>query len=883
MKRWGYWRTLWQRLTQRQQFEHDLRAELEFHVQCRVDALCQTGLSQAQAQRQAKLELGMVESHKEAVRAAVGLSGFDQCTLALNRAGKSLRRYRGLAVCTALILSLAMALNLSAYGIYRSYLSNVPDVMRGQPTFDVVLRNQKSAQLPRLDDVEYAAVQDQIQALAKIVISSKQVRMRVDRSAAAANTDLSAAYGLSVSGRYFADLNRGSPWQPRLGRWLNAADDAPQASNVIVLSDSGWRRLTGADPAIIGKSLRFAMTSFTVVGVMPEDYIDLQPFPSHFWISHSGYRQWQKSYAGTDINNGMDLTLIGVFDADRVSQELVRLLANIPSRSASTDERIAGVQLLPRLGLFPASDAQDVEIAAIPVLLLCLIVLLVACANLANLTLAKALGQRQEFAVHASLGASRWRIVMQLTLESGLLTLACMLLALGLSLSLADSVQHYLFSGLQEMGIAPFATRFDAAVVGFALFLALVSTLMIGTIPAWLATQNERNLSAQAKPGYVGHAMSPSRWRNSLSIVQIAASFGLLFLTALASQVAFNSRNVELGYAREPLVDVRHPKPSAALRQQIEQLPGVTSTTAVAATPLYGWQPLTTYRIGEQLASAGVNRVDERFIGTLGIQLLQGRNFTRAEAESDAPVALLSAAAARAFWPNERALGKVIRDADDAQGVRGYTVIGIVEDVISGLTFQGKDRAVVYQASALGREGISDLIVAVVPEQRVHVMRELASLCARLNAADACDPWSFERLVERQQVPFAIAQNVALTLAITALVICVFGLFGMVKFNVSNRRREMSLRLAIGASPDSMVPLMLREVRKHLLWGCALSMPLCVVFWLLIQDSFRIGLLSAIAQMSVACGILFAAAVLAARIPAKQATQISPMESLRQL
>ena len=214
--------------------------------------------------------------------------------------------------------------------------------------------------------------------------------------------------------------------------------------------------------------------------------------------------------------------------------------------------------------------------------------------------------------------------------------------------------------------------------------------------------------------------------------------------------------------------------------------------------------------------------------------------------------------------------------------MHNYTVIGVLDDVVSGLTFQGKDRAVVYLPGALG-EGMRELIVAVVPQQRAALIRDLRSLCTRLNSDQICDPWSFDRLVERQQFPFAIAKNIALALALAALAICVFGLFGMVKFNVSNRRREMSLRLAIGAPPERMVQLMLREVLNHLAWGCAIATPLCVSFWLVIHDSFRVGLMSALAQMLAASAVLFVAAILAARIPASNAMSISPMESLRQL
>ena len=218
-----YLKALWHKLSRREQFEQDLTSELEFHQQCRVEELQNSGLSPAQAQRQAKLELGMVETHKDAVRDAFGLAAIDQITLSLKRAGSALRRYRSLAVSAGLILTLAMALNLSVYGIYRSYMSNIPDVMRTQAAFDLNFRNEKGAELPRLDDAEFALLRDAMGTLADIVISSKQVRMSIAGSSVQAGSELTTAYGLSVSDSYFEEISRGSGFRPGRRRWPGPA------------------------------------------------------------------------------------------------------------------------------------------------------------------------------------------------------------------------------------------------------------------------------------------------------------------------------------------------------------------------------------------------------------------------------------------------------------------------------------------------------------------------------------------------------------------------------------------------------------------------------------------------------------------------------------
>ncbi len=869
-------RKIWQRLRHRQAFERDLDAELQAHLQLRCDDLIEQGMAADAALRQAKIELGMTETHKEQVRAMRGLAAVDSLTNYVKSALRTFRRYPTLCIGSALILGLTLAGNLALFAIDQTYRSAAPDVLSAGGVYELSLRNQNQSKAADLDDAELAQVRTALNEIADAVIIARPVRMMPSGGV----INPSIAYGVAASGNYFQHLSKNQqPARARLGRTISAEDDQANAVPVIVLSDQGWRRLLPHQSNPVGQSIRFANTNFTVVGVMPAGFVDLQPVTAHFWISNAGYAQWRNAFAGSDKYFSNPLNLIGVRDLPATEHRLTNLLSQLPNR-IDIDSKIASVSLLQRTSLLDASDAQDFRLIAIPVYLLVSLVLLVVCANLANLMLAKALAQQQELAIRASIGASRSRLIKQLFFDSSLIASLAAVIGIMLGALLVNPLHRYLLSILAEAGLQPLRVSIGPNVWLYGLLLCWVASLVFGLLPAISATRTQL-LHASKRDALVGKGrLTPSRLRASLCVSQIACSFVLLVLALSISLLALQIRRADIGYETNGLIDLRHPNPDAQLRASIEQIPGVLGTTAIGNTPLYGWQSRAQAQLEQHSLSLGYNIVDERYLSTLGLKLLSGRNFNHAEADNQSPVALISAATARKFWPNANAIGKTIRLQQDDQSLREHTVVGIVSDVISGMLFAGTDSTALYVPGALAKPS-KDLLIAVRPEQQTALRQQLLAVCNAHSAASPCDPWSFQYLRDRQQLIFVIAQNLCAMLALLALLITMIGLFAVVRFNLSHRKREIGVRLAIGATSNGVAATLLADHLRHVRWGLLLGLPIALLASYALHSVFSLTLTATVLGFIAALALIVCLGTIAAWLPTRAIGQISPTIALR--
>ncbi|MBP7625040.1 MAG: ABC transporter permease, partial [Xanthomonadales bacterium] len=468
--------SLWRRLRHRARFERDLDDELAFHLEARREHLIRQGHDEAEATRRARIELGMVESHKDAVRAAHGLAWFDQWAGELRRAARSLIRSPLFALSAIAILGAAIAVNLVLFSIYGSYILRTPEIVQRGELVDLAdLRGADGYFRPRLSADELRSLAPALAERSRGLLISNMVRMMLGGDAPR------TAYGLAANGDYLPLLDA----RARIGRVLDARDDAPGAAPTLVLSDAGWRSLTASDPDIVGKTLNFSGVDFTVVGVMPANFLDLQPLPPQYWISTEGYATWRGHYTGSDYSEGYDVSVLLAQgeSPESLRQRLLPALQALPNRQGQ-DEGIADVLVLPRKSLLAAEDASDINIAAIPVFGLVLLVLVVACANLANLMLARATAQRQELAIRASVGASRWRLIRQLLTESGLLAIAAAAFGLVLCALTVEPTHRYALSMMIGLGLEPIDIHIDGRVFIAATALAAFTTMSFGLLPA---------------------------------------------------------------------------------------------------------------------------------------------------------------------------------------------------------------------------------------------------------------------------------------------------------------------------------------------------------------------------------------------------------------
>ena len=298
--------------------------------------------------------------------------------------------------------------------------------------------------------------------------------------------------------------------------------------------------------------------------------------------------------------------------------------------------------------------------------------------------------------------------------------------------------------------------------------------------------------------------------------------------------------------------------------------------------------------------SVGINAIDERYLATLGIALVHGRNFYRSETESclseaggtnhcQAPVALISAATANSLWPQMNALGRRIEIVQDDKTRHSVSVVGVVSDVASGLIFQGKDSTMIYLPTALtpapttqnvSSEAPSELMVSVIASERARIVQELHELCLKVSINQSCDPWPLTQLLDRQQLVFVIARNAATALALCALCITLVGLFSVVRFNVANRTHEIGVRLAIGASHERMIAMLLRDLWRQVRLGVVLALPISLLASFAIHRGFGLSANGLLICYGMAIIGLAGAAGIAAWWPARAVRGISPKLAL---
>lgn len=871
LRTWRHWR-------QRRRFEAELDEELRFHLECRTEALRNAGVDPAEALRRARIELGAIESHKDGVRAAHGLAVLDAIAGELRRGLASLLRAPLFLAGAVSVLALAVALNLVMFTIQRTYLGTPPATARPGALVDLELRTAQAQMAPWLSLDEATALRRSLGDSALHVAIASQVAL------GHAGDPPRTLHGMAVDSHYFRLL--ATP--PLLGRALEAGDDAdPQPR--IVLGHAAWTHQFDGDPAVVGRSIALGGESYTVVGVMPPEFAGLEPYRPQFWIGTGAWEDQRRRAdpAAAPQRYGVSIQLAPGVSVDVARERARAALAALPDRHGDED-RTASVRLLARSGQLSAADADDSALLLLPLHALLLLVLLVACANLANLMLARALARRRELAIRAGIGASRPRLVGLLLLEAALLAAIGTALGLVVALGTADALHAYAASALSGIGMQALALRPSWLLVPAALGLALLATLAIGLAPALAATQGDLAQATRADGGLLAGRMPPSRLRGALMVAQVAASSMLLVVAAFAVRVAHDAGTLDVGYPAAAIVDLRHPAPPGALLDDLRRMHGVRDVAAIAPVPLYGhpWP-------GEVVVDGATHRIathhaDHRVREVFGLRLRAGRWFDEREAREGAPLAVVGAATAAALWPGRPALGRSIevldRDADGAPRRIPHEVIGVVDDVATGLLLQGIDRSALWlpgHAESTARP-LRDIVLRIDPSRSAPLLASLARACLRHPPGMPCTPWRLADVSAWQRLPLEITRGFAVGIGLVALLISAAGLWGSVAYTVAARTHEIGVRRALGALGPDVLRLVLGATLRQVALGLALALPGCIALATglsaLAGDGIAVGALA----FGAVAALLLATALFATAQPARRALAIEPTEALRE-
>ncbi len=675
---------------------------------------------------------------------------------------------------------------------------------------------------------------------------------------------------------------------PMLGRDLTPADDQSGAGHVVMLSYGLWQRRFGGDRAIVGRVVRINGEGYTVVGVLSEGFefppatellapLALSP---EAWAARSGQGVFALGRLAPGVSPARAEAAVAALG--------VRLAADYPATSAGWVMRAEPAERY--FGEGPRPFMMVLLVAGA-------LVLLIASANVANHLLARATGRRRELAVRIAMGAPRSRIVRQQLTESLLIALAGGVLGIlgtlwglgALATSVPVEVRAFI-PGFAELRMDPRAFAVAAAA-------ALASGVLFGLAPAFAAARVDVQGSLrEGARGDVG-GFRAGRLRSSLVVAEVALALLLLlgatqtmdtFRRLALTDPGFRSRDVLTLSVTLPAAD--YPQDSAIVRfyqnlqDRIAALPGVRAAGSTSILPLSWNESSTGIEVEgrpllrrEDAPVVGWRRVSPGYLETLGITLVRGRGIGNADKMDAAPVAVVSEAAARLLWPGADPLGKRFRP-DTGQWIE---VVGVVRDV-RGNPLMGRDvSAAVYVPNRQRPARVLSFVVRAAGDPAAlarPIQQEINGLDSRLAAGDVTP---MPRVIAAALSPQSATAETLVVTALVALVMACVGIYGVMAYSVSQRTQEFGVRVALGASPASVLAHVLRGALKLAGIGIVIGVAGVVAMSRGLQ-AILVGTKAAdpVALGAVALA-LAAVTVGASWLPARRATRVDPMEALR--
>ena len=892
-------------LLRKEQVDRELDEELRAYQEMAAEEKINGGLSRAEAFRAVRLEHGTVEVAKEVIRSGAWESFVETCWRDGRLAGRTLRRAPGFTAVVVLTLALGIGANTAIFTLIDTVMlkslpvANPEQLYRLGDNNDCCFRNgiPSGGSFVLYSYPLYQQLRDHTPEFSELAafqpaLSPRSIAAR--RSGAAEPVKpLNYEY---VSGNYFAMFGVTS----FAGRLLTPADDNPSAAPVAVMSYAAWQQLFGSDLSVIGATFDLDQVPFTIVGVTPPGFFGdtLRSDPAELWIpvgNRGVDRHTEWLYLMGRLKTGVD----PAFVQSRLTVELQQWLNANQDVIPAEERNEIGRQ---HIRLTPAGGGVDrlreTYSAGLHLLLtLSGLVLLIACANIANLMLARGAASRSEIGVRLALGAPRQRLIRQTLVESILLALAGGAAGVYLAYVGIHAILLLAFRGAHNI---PVDARPSLAVLGFALVLSLVTGVAFGVGPAWVASgvdpANAFRSATHLRQDKLGFA------RRSLVVLQVALSVILLFGAGLLTESLRRLQNQQFGFVTQGRLMVHVKLPSARytpqsletlcreLRQRLTQIPGVLSASLSDYSPMQQDNKLEMVFIqghpADERNVASWDRVSSRYFETIGTRILRGRGIEDEDTPSSRLVAVISQAAARKFFANEDAIGKHL-GLDLPSHAGEYEIVGIVEDAKYTNAREPAFPTVFLPLlqenlkESNGRVQINDiqLLVAGKPENFEPTVRKvLSDIDPNLTVFNML---SLGEQVARNFNQERMIARLTELFGGLALVLACIGLYGLTAYSVARRTNEIGIRMALGAGRRNVLALVLRAAIVQVGFGLAIGVPVALAGSRVLASHLW-GVKSYDPMiLAIAALVLAGCAICAASLPARRATRVDPMVALR--
>ncbi len=918
---------LWRRLLflfRRERFDRDLDDEIRVHLEMKAEA----GGGDTDAGYAARRQFGNSQLLRETSREMWGWGPLDRLAQDLRYGLRMLAKNPSFTLIAVLTLGAGIGVNTAVFTAFNAVALRPLDV----PDPDRVVQVDRTTQAGFFSYPDYMYLRDNNSTFSGLAAASFFAFSMSGAPALSSSPQggiasavgfnfpqplyankAEAVGGMLVSGNCFKVLGV----EPILGRaFIPDEDDKPGAQPVLLLSDNFWERRFARDSRILGPTLVMNGIDFTVIGIMPRDFTGTVSVVPAVWAPLATRLKLEP---GADILHSRKVVCCRLYGRLRpgASQQQTQaqfstLFGGLPPVDAEKNVRQSQTDrvVVRRASPFGAPDEGLTPIVAFGLTAVSM-VLLIACANLAGLLLARSAARQKEIAIRLAIGASRGRLIRQLLTESALISLLAGAAGLVLAwwalhllmLEISASIPFFWISF--ALHLAP-----DHRVFLYLMLLSSVAAVAFGLAPALEASKPNLTSALKEEGAALGLRLRKSKLRDVLVAMQVAISLVLLIgagLLARGSQRAFGTdlgfdyRKLLMAEIRTPNANYDEAKVTSIRRRLVERvgaLPGVTSVSVASRAPLSGGDRSVMISLSDQPAykngpEATYNLVTTDFFETIGIPIVRGRNFTQQEVRDgndfDGAPAIVSEATARKFWPGQDPIGKRISFENAEGGIafagefhphsRSTVIIGVVKDIRS-VSLEKFDETCLYLPVSrtfggtlvVRAEGDPKVVIAALRGDLQNVDSSLEALVFDFRAAFTNQP------------AFVLSRVGAMgsaVIGVLGLLLASVGIFGMVAFAVSQRTHEIGIRMALGADRGEVLGLVLRESMRPVLigigfgWVAAIGLSRVLVAFL-----FGLSALDPVVYLGVSI-FLAAVSALAGYVPARRVTKVDPMVALR--
>jgi len=874
--------TLWRRvlaLVHRQNKDMEMNEEIEQHLAELTARNLAEGMSPTEARHAAHRQFGGVEQIKEVARAERILTWPAEFWQDVQYGVRLLLKNPGFTIVAVVALALGIGANSAIFSVVNTVVLR-PFPYKNPDQLVVVWEDATQVGFPRntpspanfLDWRQQATVFQDLGAMAprSFNLTGEGEPERLD--------------GRRVSSYLFSLLGV----EPQLGRNFLPEEDQPGKGHVVILGYGLWQRRFAANPAIIGRSISLNGESYNVVGVMPRGF-ELPTFKDQLWVPLA----FDAKEAGERGNHFLEVVgrLRPGFDLKQVRTEMDTIGLRLQKQYPEENDHI-GVVVVP----LHEQIVGDVK----PALLLLLgavgFVLLVACANVANLLLARAAVRQKETALRLALGAGRSRLVRQFLAESLLLAMLGGGFGLILSVVGLDLLKSFIPDSIPQAG----AIAIDTRVLIFTILVSLGTGFVFGLAPALQAARFDLNSTLKEGGRESNAGPRGNRLRGLLVVAEVALSFVLLIGAGLLINSFIHLRNLDPGFRADHLLAMKVELPESKYSTQaarsafyrevirrVETLPGVRSAAVASNLPLtYNGDSVSVAIEGRadpppnQRPDVIMRVISPRYFETMGIPLVQGRDFTSADVESTTWGAVISEKTARYFWPGENPIGKRIKPGSSTSSSHWRQVIGVVKDVRQN-DFIAEPKLQMYFC----HEQVDWFPPnALAVRTSVDPLSLGAAVRRTIWEIDKDEPVSDIRSME-QVVSEAVArQRFSMLLlgifANLALILAGVGIYGVMSYSVAQRTHEIGVRMALGAQKSHILKMTMREGVRLVVVGIVIGLAAAFVLTR-VMESLLFGVSATDPGTFAAISLLLmTVALLASCIPAWRAMKVDPVIAL---